>query len=543
MINYRNVVSNEYKEIYRTLNEKSPKRSYQPGKEKIFNCHDGQRKLLYSEIEYYNYLSKIYDLNDILVVYVGSGEGLHMSFIFDMFPQLDFILIDPNKSLCDHPFMKNKEKVIQINEYYTDSSYLKIKELNKKNKKIAFMSDIREDLDELEIWKNMVQQQLWCIQLDSISYLLKFRLPYLYEKFNKKDFEYFLPLSDKKSNYEFKDNNEYDVVYLKGDIFLQIYAPSKSTETRLMYIRKPNELFTFKNYNIRDYEDQCFYFNTLGRQFNYKYENSDLMKFNLLGFDDGYESVCEYLIIQQYIKSNNYYKNNSDKIINEKLNKKQKKNNDLNGKEYLKKILQNKKLSETAKIIQILYYIDLYYTRITNKNLIECMFRSAIKRKAIPDNPKDEKEKERINEFVEIIKNKYFEVIFSMKTQISYFLKKNTNLTLLNENDYEEQIKYSKEILKGLNHYMKEILSRKYLKKDEKYYITLNLIDTKEDIISKYIENNKNKIILSKNELHQMLDTSSEEYTKLKNINNDYKDLLKEIKNLKKNKSVNDYFV
>ncbi len=171
------------------------------------------------------------------------------------------------------------------------------------------------------------------------------------------------------------------------------------------------------------------------------------------------------------------------------------------------------------------------------------MFRSEIKRKTIPDNPKDEKEKERINEFVEIIKNKYFEVIFSMKTQISYFLKKNTNLTLLNENDYEEQIKYSKEILKGLNHYMKEILSRKYLKKDEKYYITLNLIDTKEDIISKYIENNKNKIILSKNELHQMLDTSSEEYTKLKNINNDYKDLLKEIKNLKKNKSVNDYFV
>ena len=41
MINYRNVVSNEFKEIYRTLNYKSPKRSYQPGKEKLFNCHDG----------------------------------------------------------------------------------------------------------------------------------------------------------------------------------------------------------------------------------------------------------------------------------------------------------------------------------------------------------------------------------------------------------------------------------------------------------------------------------------------------------------------
>jgi hypothetical protein len=530
MINYRNVVSNEFKEIYRTLNEKSPKRSYQPGKEKIFNCHDGQRKLLYSEIEYYNYLGKIYDLNDILVVYVGSGEGLHMSLIFDMFPQLDFILIDPNKSLCKHAFMKNKEKVIQINEYYTDSFYLKIKTLNKKNKKIAFMSDIREDLDELEIWKNMIQQQLWCIQLDSIAYLLKFRLPYFTEKFDIKDYKYFIPLSDKKSIYEFKDNknNQFDVVYLKGDIFIQIYAPSKSSETRLMYIRKPNELFTFKNYNIRDYEDQCFYFNTIGRQLNYKYENSELMKYNLLGFDDGYESVSEYLIISQYID-----------LFYEKY-----KNTNYLEVEYLKKILENPKISKTAKCIQILYYIDLYYTRITNKNLIECTFRSAIKRKALPEKIKDEKEKERVNEFVEIIKNKYFEVIFSMKTQISFFLKNNINFSMLNEEEYKEQIKYSSEILKGINFYMKDILSRKYLKKDEKYYITLNLIDTKEDIISKYIENNKNKIILSKNELNQMINTSSDEFIKLNKINKDYKDLLNELKGFKKNKkSVNSYFV
>ncbi len=535
MINYRNVISNEYKEIYRTLDNKSPKRSYQPGQEKIFNCHDGQRKLLYSEIEYYNYLGKIYDLNEILVVYVGSGEGLHMSFIFDLFPQLDFILIDPNKSLCKHPYMKNKDKVIQINEYYTDSFYLKIKKLNKKNKKIAFMSDIREDLDELEIWKNMIQQQLWCIQLDSIAYLLKFRLPYYYEKFNINDFKYFLPLSEQKSIYEFKNNknlkNKFDLIYLKGDIFLQIYAPSKSTETRLMYIRKPNEFFTFKYYNLKDYEDQCFYFNTIGRQYNYKYENSELMKYNLLGFDNGYESVCEYLIINQYIDF--FYE-------------KYKHQNFLENKE-LKEILENNKISNTSKIIKILYFIDLYYNKITNKNLIECTFRSAIKRKAIPNNPKDEKEKERVNEFVEIVKSKYFEVIFSMKNQILYFLKfnknKNEHLLMLNQKEYDEQIDYSKQILYNINFYMKEILSKKYLKKDEKYFITLNLIEEKEELLSKYLIKNKEKIILSKNELNLMVNTNSKEFSKLSDINKDYKKLLNELKSLKKNKSINDYFV
>ncbi len=113
---------------------------------------------------------------------------------------------------------------------------------------------------------------------------------------------------------------------------------------------------------------------------------------------------------------------------------------------------------------------------------------------------------------------------------------------MLNEDEYKEQIKYSSEILKGINFYMKDILSRKYLKKDEKYYITLNLIDTKEDIISKYIENNKNKIILSKNEFDQMIDTSSDEYIKLNNINKNYKYLLNELKE-KNKKSVNSYFV
>ncbi len=545
MINYRNYVSDEFKSIFRTLNDNSPKLSYKSGK--IFNCHDGQRKLLYSEIEFYNFIGNKYNLEDILVVYVGSGEGLHMSIIFDLFPQLDFILIDPTKSLCKHTSMKNKDKVIQINDYYTDHSYKKIKELNTKNKKIAFMSDIREDLDEFEIWKNMIQQQLWCIQLDSIAYLLKFRLPYYNSDFKSDDFKYFLPLSDKKSIYEFKnfenmvnlkkkDKEELDVIYLKGDIYFQIYAPSKSSETRLMYIRKPDELFTFKNYNVKDYDEQCFYFNNVARNYNYKFRDSELVKYNILGFDDGYESVCEYLIIYQYFEliykkyeKTGYIKNNSLKII-----------------------FENKNFSDTKKIINILYYLDLIYTNLTNKSLIECTFKSSIKRKAVPEKIKDKEEEIRVNKFVEIIKSKYFETIISMKNQISYFLSSdNNNIKMLNEKEYKEQIKFAKNILETINYYMKQILSKKYLKKDEKYFITNKIIELSQNkninILSNYLLKNKNKIILSKNEKNVLVNIKNSQSIQLKEINDNYKSLLNDLKNIKKqikssNKPIDFYF-
>ena len=131
MIQYRSFVhsQSEYLPIFRKLDKNFPTKQYE--KDVIIaNCHDGQRKLLYSEIEFYTLLSQKYSLDEILVVYVGSGHGVHMSIIFDMFPQLEFILIDKKKSICKHPFMRNKEKVRVLLEYFDDESYKKIIEMN-----------------------------------------------------------------------------------------------------------------------------------------------------------------------------------------------------------------------------------------------------------------------------------------------------------------------------------------------------------------------------------------------------------------------------
>ncbi len=525
MISYRSVQMDKKKSIERILTEDSPEREYTPGLEKFFNCHDGQRKLLWSEIEFYTLISQQYHLNEILVVYAGSGEGLHMSIIFDLFPQLDFILIDPTHSLCKHPFMKNKEKVIQLNEYYTDLTYKKILSLNTKNKKIVFMSDIREDTDEKAIWENMIQQQLWCIQLDSIAYLLKFRLPYYFPGHDPSKYQYLLPLSKDKANYQFKKLNDKEVVYLKGDIYLQIYAPAKSTENRLLYIRKPNESFTFHSYDIKKYEDQCFYFNTYTRHENFEYKESQKCKYNLLGFDDGYESVCEYFILYQYID-----------IFYDKL-----KNEDFVKETRYRDILRDDTKSISDRTIQLLYQIDQLYNLLTYKNLIECSFRTSLKRGAVPNETKDEKEKIRINDYVEIVKSKYLEIIFSMKYQIESFQKNN----ILKRSEYDNQIQLSEDILSRINHYMHQILSRKYLKKDEKYFITEKIIGFNTNVLSSYLKSNKKSMILSKEELMMMKDTKDESFQKLMDVNHKYEKLIQDLEEIQsfKKKNVDSYFL
>jgi hypothetical protein len=67
------------------------------------NCHFGQRKLLLSEIEYYSILDR--NIN-YLIIYPGSASCEHLPVILKLFPNLKFILIDPNYHALDatYPF-------------------------------------------------------------------------------------------------------------------------------------------------------------------------------------------------------------------------------------------------------------------------------------------------------------------------------------------------------------------------------------------------------------------------------------------------------
>lgn len=62
-------------------------------------CHNGQRKLLLSEIQFLSFYSSINDTQ--LVIYIGSAPGQHLSILSHMFPNLKFLLIDPNYQIIN----------------------------------------------------------------------------------------------------------------------------------------------------------------------------------------------------------------------------------------------------------------------------------------------------------------------------------------------------------------------------------------------------------------------------------------------------------
>jgi hypothetical protein len=457
-INYRCEPTNEFNKLFRILPNKGY--GYLPYdilEKKSTNCHDGQRKLLYSEIEFYSMIKEKYDLNNILVVYVGSASGIHEPIIFDLFPELDFYLCDPNPYLIDHPLIKNKERVRINNDYYDDETWKDVIKFNKKNKNIIFICDIREDVTEKEVLKNMIQQQLWTIQLNSIAYMLKFRLPYLIEdKIKNLNINYKLP-KDLKVNKKLlsnKNKNIYDFLYLKGDIYFQIYAPTMSSETRLIYIKdNKNDKFEIQNYNIENYDGNLYYFNIIDRNKKYVYKDSELVKYHILGYDDSYESVCEYFIIEKYLGENSNY----DEII--------------------------RKLYEINN--KIIYY--------SKKDIVLCPFYTMFKKKKefIIDyeyNKNIKLKKNKAEKIINTLKNIYISVIFSLKNQYYYFGKGN----ILSYNNYEKQRENIKQQFQKLNKYIEEIINKELGKKNTKYIIIKDILNKTYNIFDKLLKNENN---------------------------------------------------
>ena len=477
-INYRTKPCNEFNEIFRILHNNYNYLPYGILDKKNINCHDGQRKLLFSEIEFYTLVSQKYDLKNILVVYAGSGEGIHEQVIFNLFPELDFYFCDPIKFLFKHPLLYNKDRVRINNNYYNDETWKDIFKFNKKNKNIVFISDIRGDVTEEDIMNNMIQQQKWTIQLNSVAYMLKFRLPYLDNNFNKSLITYKLPkevkVNKSYNNLENEVNNineKYDFYYLKGSIYIQLYSPTLSSETRLIYVRDKNEKFIIQKYNIENYDGNMYYFNQIDRSKKYKYKDSNLMKYHILGYDDSYESVSEYYII--------------DKYFNEK--------------------------ETSSNIIKKLYDINNQIIKYTNKDIVLCPFYTLFKKKKEFAFDSNKTKKNIAIDLLDLIKNIYIVFIFSLKNQYLYLGKGN----ILDYIEYENQRQTIKDKFKLLNKYIYDFINKDIFKKNVKYLVIKDILNKSESIFNKLLkdynkntdENNvkNNKYLDMYNKLYQQL--------------------------------------
>jgi hypothetical protein len=280
----------------------------------LTECHWGQVKLLYSEIEFLTIVSKYISLKECLIVYVGAAPGTHDPLLLDMFPDSNWFLIDPAKFN-----VKENDRLKILNGFFTDDT---IKETLKlaNGKKIIFICDMRSGTTEKTVWENMLSQQKWAIQLDAEFIMLKFRLAYTTEEAKNMDFNYDLgDIKDKVFITNEKKSKE-SQLYLRGKIFIQVFQPVHSTETRLItskikyinnklkkpYDKKDFEKYIFKYYNYKKYEEQLNYFNLRDRLRKFEYKDSKLIKNYLIGHDDGYSNVGCYYILYKYLK--NYLK-------------------------------------------------------------------------------------------------------------------------------------------------------------------------------------------------------------------------------------------
>lgn len=163
--------------------------------------------------------------------------------------------------------------------------------LNKilKGKKVAFWSDIRTSIHRPEtptdvdiVW-NTCQCHNWISNLKPHYYMLKFRIPF----YNMPDFEKAIierkdiinnDIEYGKNNYNIDFIENYrnkKFEWLKGDIYIQCYAPVTSTECRL--IGEYDENDTTEVFDMNLHENRMFFFNNIQREFAY-YKNSYLTK-------------------------------------------------------------------------------------------------------------------------------------------------------------------------------------------------------------------------------------------------------------------------
>lgn len=301
----------QIKPIFRTLEDNYPELDWHKGSRNSLDlqrCHWGQLKLFYSELEFLTLSSQNFDLSQCILLYVGSAPGNHTVFLRKLFPSLEMILYDPQ------PFVKEltKDPGVEIHTgtpggFFTDQSIQDVLNNPKLiNKKLLFISDIRESSAteqqfEKGVIANMIQQQRWTILLKSAMAMLKCRFPYTQtDPTEIVDLSYDLTdIADWTQITNHPDPMKQQMLYLDGDIYFQINPPVWSTETRLI-VKSQNNQYRLKYYDIQKYESQLFYFNEVDRVQKYQYKDSDQLKYHLVGFDDSYDRVSEFLICCQY---------------------------------------------------------------------------------------------------------------------------------------------------------------------------------------------------------------------------------------------------
>lgn len=217
----------------------------------------------------------LYAKPGLTVLYVGAAPGNHITYLAELFPELNFVLVDPRPFECT-----STSRITIIQDFFTDAMAEQYA-----NQKVLFISDIRTanfETMEQEVVEDLVlrdnfSQMKWHKMLRPTKSLLKFRLPY----------------------------NGESMLYLAGDIFLPIWGPQTTSETRLVPFdedavpvqgRQYDDWCPLAMYDSHKYEEQLFYFNTVTRVTYYEHHVSGAS-----GICHCYDCRSELHILSMYL--------------------------------------------------------------------------------------------------------------------------------------------------------------------------------------------------------------------------------------------------
>lgn len=255
----------------RILNPRSRRKKYEKLTSTKDHMHNGQRKLLLTEIEFITREFEKLKKGHKIVLYIGASTGatksIHTYTLAQMFPEFEYHLYDDKSFYHKLRELKNV-KIFQ--RWFTDEDSKRYK-----GKNVLMISDMRDPIigkhknnnnlnkQNKTVFDDMAVQRKFYEDIQPISALLKFRLPWKPGK----------------------------TEYLDGDIYYQLWQGLHSTETRLV----PNG--KLKVYDNTSYEERLFYFNTETR---FKYYKHDIECYGHC-----YDCNSEITILENYIKFRN----------------------------------------------------------------------------------------------------------------------------------------------------------------------------------------------------------------------------------------------
>jgi len=293
------------------------------------STHIGQRKLFLTELQFLT--DYVPGDQEVICVYAGAAPSHHTGLLSDLFSNVKFILVDPNKfdvygktpvilqargtDPCDYKTAKtlidkalncHDNRLFIINTIFTiDIAKALASQVEKSI--LYFVSDIRTNMEgdfpsTMDILWNSAQQYNWMQIMMPVMSMLKFRHPFYYDV-SHEDVVKMSARSPYKEDLEMAKDSGIDFVenagirkfmYYDGIINLQAFSPQSSTETRLITDAKT----VVDHGPLENFEDKLYYYNNIDRCYSmHVNENAN----RNIGFDHCNDCAIENRLWMRYV--------------------------------------------------------------------------------------------------------------------------------------------------------------------------------------------------------------------------------------------------